>query len=1416
MAEVKNTFLKSRMNKDLDDRIIPNGEYKNAVNVSVNKSEGDDIGSLQTVLGNESVFNIETYTGETGLKVIGSFADEFGNKIYSFVTNNTIEEYVADGGVKTLSITNDGTGYSSLNNVATTYSGTGTGLTVDITAGAGLVTAVSINCFGSGYSVNDILTISGGGNDSTVTIGSLLSNYSALICYDILTANQSTIVEGSWLNFSTLYPMHGINLLEQLMFFTDNRNQPRKVNINNPENYYTQEYQISVAKYYPYLAMELFRPSEVTGSVVTTQQTTQLVDNSNVVTLSDPLTDIVQGQGVLGVGVLENTYVLAIGPRATASASGSLVVLTSSQIQLNQKQVSIANSTVLSFVSPETTMYDVVDQWLPGIGYANLTTTAVSASNTFDVDIDTIDGYEYWIGLQVWQQNTVTGVWDTLKDDTTGSPVTVVNIAEDSATPPTLVTVTLAVGETVTIGVTTPFSSRLAFAKANPYYQTSYEGDPSYLDDKFVRFSYRFKFDDGELSLIAPFTQPAFIPQQDGYFISKSQEEQAFKSTEVSFMQNKVNKILLNVPLPTSASNVNSLFKITEIDILYKESNSQAIKVLDSVPVQGNISGSDNFYIYEYGAKDPYKTLPSSAITRVYDKVPVKALSQELISNRIVYGNFQDKHTPPGFLNYKVAANIKKSFNTLYDYSSGIEYPNSTLKQNRTYQVGVVLADIQGRQSTVILSETNIGGVQSFLNSTVYSKYRSEFSANDGEGDNVVFDGNSLKIQWEGVISGNYSGSPGLFNGDKASENYNPLGWYSYKIVVKQTEQDYYNAYLPGIMAAYPLDPSEELGTTSHIVLINDNINKIPRDLSEVGPTQKQFRSSVRLWARVATLGGIDLPFYPDRTSDIASAIGGIADLFGNTLTIGQQFYIKTVNAEPTEIPYSALATLDSEITSGVPSIPSTFFSNGFNVSATKVFYQQESDPLIARISTQKRVGGVVTTTGLTGDLPKLRITNFGVKNFLNVYEIEPTTSLLDIYWESTTSGLISELNDLINDSATAGITGIDGWNNFILKENDLIDDVIITSFYPVKFGGVEIASNSFDQSSFLVEDLNGLDVTEKFKVVEIPATTPPRYKLQIKAPTGFGAAGSQFVHRYDSNANDFKFYLTFSAPDVSNFTEIKTGSLTNIAPSITAPTNDPLNLGSVTSNAAAFLQEFTGENGSSTLSLKSTDIQWSLSNGTKDGVAFNFATPPFTNNFFLTDAGSSSQNLNGAKVDLNKVTNLPNADYAFKVNITDSGNLVATTDVTITSSNATPRPVWSNGATMETTQVDADGEITGSVEIFEDTTFNISNHWHSQTQGGNTAWESFAQLFISVSVYPAQDWDQPATTPIGNFNTTANSDSGPSTSQQNLSRTGSITGTNPNVGVKYSYKIKALSTVNPPTVSGATVRVVASSFTTP
>ena len=52
MAEVKNAFIKSKMNKDLDSRLLPSGEYRDGQNIQVSKSEGEDVGALENAVGN--------------------------------------------------------------------------------------------------------------------------------------------------------------------------------------------------------------------------------------------------------------------------------------------------------------------------------------------------------------------------------------------------------------------------------------------------------------------------------------------------------------------------------------------------------------------------------------------------------------------------------------------------------------------------------------------------------------------------------------------------------------------------------------------------------------------------------------------------------------------------------------------------------------------------------------------------------------------------------------------------------------------------------------------------------------------------------------------------------------------------------------------------------------------------------------------------------------------------------------------------------------------------------------------------------------------------------------------------------------------------------------------------------------------
>ena len=88
--------------------------------------------------------------------------------IFKTIGNTT---YVQTGSATALAITAAGTGYTdSLTGVATTYAGSGTGLTVSVLVNAGVVTNVQIENPGSGYTNGDIVTISAGNNDATLTL----------------------------------------------------------------------------------------------------------------------------------------------------------------------------------------------------------------------------------------------------------------------------------------------------------------------------------------------------------------------------------------------------------------------------------------------------------------------------------------------------------------------------------------------------------------------------------------------------------------------------------------------------------------------------------------------------------------------------------------------------------------------------------------------------------------------------------------------------------------------------------------------------------------------------------------------------------------------------------------------------------------------------------------------------------------------------------------------------------------------------------------------------------------------------------------------------------------------------------------------------------------------------------------------
>ena len=92
MAESKRTFTRAKINRDIEEKILPPGEYRDALNISVDFSEDGNVGAIENLKGNELIANQNIYglTSATNpnATVVGSYPHPEEKKIYYFVTGD--------------------------------------------------------------------------------------------------------------------------------------------------------------------------------------------------------------------------------------------------------------------------------------------------------------------------------------------------------------------------------------------------------------------------------------------------------------------------------------------------------------------------------------------------------------------------------------------------------------------------------------------------------------------------------------------------------------------------------------------------------------------------------------------------------------------------------------------------------------------------------------------------------------------------------------------------------------------------------------------------------------------------------------------------------------------------------------------------------------------------------------------------------------------------------------------------------------------------------------------------------------------------------------------------------------------------------------------------------------------------------
>jgi hypothetical protein len=85
MPNIRRTFVKGVMNKDVDERLLDDGYYRHAENVIINTSEGSDVGAIEKCLSNKQLTFLDL---GANINVVGSYSDEAKKKLYWWVVSS--------------------------------------------------------------------------------------------------------------------------------------------------------------------------------------------------------------------------------------------------------------------------------------------------------------------------------------------------------------------------------------------------------------------------------------------------------------------------------------------------------------------------------------------------------------------------------------------------------------------------------------------------------------------------------------------------------------------------------------------------------------------------------------------------------------------------------------------------------------------------------------------------------------------------------------------------------------------------------------------------------------------------------------------------------------------------------------------------------------------------------------------------------------------------------------------------------------------------------------------------------------------------------------------------------------------------------------------------------------------------------
>ena len=724
MPQLNKGFSKSKMNKDFDERIVPTGEYRDALNIQISASDGSDVGSAQTVMGNVL---ISAGMVPSGSCCVGSIASDKEDKIYYLVAGprfqaNTMnfqpdgvwKDYIIEYDVKTevfkyvfVDI------YRAHFTTITPSVGRTQFVSSFVNPMSNLRKEMLINGFDT---AGNHIIISDSSQQTEITAvdaaSSSIDIYSLSVDYNNFPIGVNTLFKCTskrLLNFiaydkfgnKNVNHITGINIIDGMLFWTDNIHEPKKINIKR--------------------------------SIAGTGGSVELPSNVSIVFDGD-----------------------------NADYHTRLCITPDKHNPLRVKRRSLStpwytyeeNITVIKKY-PRTPPRLVMSKHENSRVDANGDPIDVFSTSNGISGLPAAPGFDNSFSIILGSQSSIKNPGDSLGDIYTDNNVDwrigdiilfnqqqEVNSAEGFTEHDIRATVTSTSGP----GTNGPFFftiqsiDREAIDEEQKLWNLRLEERKPMFEFKFVRFAYRYKYEDGEYSTFSPWSEPAFLPGEYDFLPKKG-----FNLG----MTNRLRELKITNYVVEDSERPQD---IIEIDLLYKDESSpnvytiESIKLTDGWTAEGeylwpdvlnngaNIISSDNKRgEYKVTSELIHATVPSNQLLRQWDNVPRKALAQTISGNRLIYGNYvqnfdltNDRHSKAikpiinvslfaidAPLNDPDGSGLEDSFSVggTTGNLEGFAKPGKTCRSLRTYQVGVVYGDEYGRETPVLAGEAGSGSL---------------------------------------------------------------------------------------------------------------------------------------------------------------------------------------------------------------------------------------------------------------------------------------------------------------------------------------------------------------------------------------------------------------------------------------------------------------------------------------------------------------------------------------------------------------------------------------------------------------------------------------------------------------------------------------------------------------------------------